>query len=766
MVCQTQLGELQERYPDFQDLNTEVITVSKDDLADAAEMRNVVAADYIILSDPEGVAVKAYGVDNLLDDGVATPSTFIIGPDGVIRWAYIGQDASDRPSVDQTLAALIETIADIRYTLFSEQELGVSFMHPKSWTSVPVGEEEEGTWAIFEGDGGVSLMLMAEFNDPGSDLRPTVVRAIERAIPEGAIPSIEDLSYFSLDNGNPSIRTELFVQSGGETLKVIIQIAQRGSATLVLIQTGPVEMSNYQKQAIDTIFDTFAISLPSPHGIDRKTAFTMPLGKPSTLDPHVARETTSHFYVSGIFSGLVKLDEGLSVVPDLAESWQVDESGTVYTFTIKENITFHDGRPITAADFKYSLERATDPELHSDTAFLYLSDIVGVNEKLEGESPEISGVVVVDDRTLRITIDAPKEYFVAKLTYPTSYVVDSASVEGQEEEWWRAQPLNGSGPYMLHSWDEEEAIILKRFDGYHSPVAMQHIISPFVALPGANGRDMYESGYWDGIYLRLSSVNRLRADEALGSHVREFDQLVSYFVGIDSDQAPLDDPMVRRALAMAVDRQKMIDELFGGNLQLANGLLPPGIPGFSEGLQGISFDPAEARMLLAESSYGDDLPEITFLATDQDGEPSSMVQFLLDSWEENLGLTVGVNLVEPEEYVYHLEEQTGHLFTYGWVADYPDPENFLDLLLHSESHDSRYANPAYDELLEQARVTQNREARLQLYRLAEQLLIDDTGIIPLFHVKEYALIQPYVRNFAIGAVGQPEISNVEYEGGP
>ena len=290
---------------------------------------------------------------------------------------------------------------------------------------------------------------------------------------------------------------------------------------------------------------------------------------------------------------------------------------------------------------------------------------------------------------------------------------------------------------------------------------MQHIISPFRALPGANGRDMYVSGYWDGISVRLSSVDRYRTDAAYSSHLREFDQLVSYYVGIDSDQAPLDNPTVRRAFAMAVDRQKLIDDLFDGNVRLANGLLPPGIPGYSEDLLGIPFDPAEARRLLAEAGYGEDFPEVTYLATDQDGEPSSMVRFLLDSWEENLGVTVTPTLVDPEEYVYHLEEQQGHLFTYGWVADYPDPENFLDLLLHSDSHDSRYFNPLYDSLLEQARVTRDREARLQLYQQAEQILLDDAGIIPLFHVHEFALIQPYVKNFALGPVGQPVIANVE-----
>lgn len=295
---------------------------------------------------------------------------------------------------------------------------------------------------------------------------------------------------------------------------------------------------------------------------------------------------------------------------------------------------------------------------------------------------------------------------------------------------------------------------------------MQHIISPLTALPGANGRDMYVSGYWDGIFVRLTSVDRYRTDRDFSSHLREFDQLVSYYVAIDTDQAPLDNPKVRRAFAMAVDRQKLIDDLFDGNVQLANGLLPPGMPGYSKDLQGIPFNPTEARKLLAEADYDESLPQVTFLATYREGEPSPTVQFLLDSWKETLGVTVTPNLVEPDEYYYHLEEQQGHLFTYGWVADYPDPENFLDLLLHSDSHETRYANPFYDSLLEQARVTQDREARLELYRQAEQLLLDDAGIIPLFHVHEFAPIRPYVKNFTLGPVGQPQIANIQYQSDP
>ena len=129
---------------------------------------------------------------------------------------------------------------------------------------------------------------------------------------------------------------------------------------------------------------------------------------------------------------------------------------------------------------------------------------------------------------------------------------------------------------------------------------------------------------------------------------------------MDTELTPLDDANVRRALVMALDRQKLIDDLYGGNLLLANGILPPGIPGFSEDLPIIPFDPAEARKLLAEYQYADDFPEITYIAVDRDGEPSESVQFMIDSWKENLGVEVNLNLVDPEEYYYNLEDQQGH----------------------------------------------------------------------------------------------------------
>ena len=217
---------------------------------------------------------------------------------------------------------------------------------------------------------------------------------------------------------------------------------------------------------------------------------------------------------------------------------------------------------------------------------------------------------------------------------------------------------------------------------------------------------------------------------------------------------------------MSLDRGRLIEETLDGNATFANGLLPPRLPGFNESLRGIPYDPEMARQLLAESQYAEDLPEIIFTAADYGSGPSSLVQFMVDSWNENLGVEVRIDLVDPDAYFYDLENVGEHLYTSGWVADYPDPENFLDLLLHSEAHDARYINKEFDLLVEEARTKGGTEARLALYREAEQLLVDDAGIIPLYHVQDFVLVRPHVTGFRMLASGPARLVGHQTESHP
>ncbi|MEE8599302.1 MAG: ABC transporter substrate-binding protein, partial [Dehalococcoidales bacterium] len=189
---------------------------------------------------------------------------------------------------------------------------------------------------------------------------------------------------------------------------------------------------------------------------------------PLTLDPAVAGEMTSHQYITQLFSGLVCLDDNLEPVPDIAQSWQVSDNGKTYTFYLRGDVSFHDGRGVKAEDFKYSWQRACDPTTGSLTAATYLGDIIGVKEVIAGEAEEISGVRVIDDYTLEVTIDAPKSYFLSKLAYSTAFVVDRANVESGGE-WWRNP--NGTGPFKLSQWEVESLLVLEKSELYYGELA-------------------------------------------------------------------------------------------------------------------------------------------------------------------------------------------------------------------------------------------------------------------------------------------------------
>jgi oligopeptide transport system substrate-binding protein len=213
---------------------------------------------------------------------------------------------------------------------------------------------------------------------------------------------------------------------------------------------------------------------PAPTTAGANEIITLYGVDPHTLDPAVSGEATSHEYILQIFSGLVRLDENLEPVADIAERWDVSQDGRTYTFYLRRDVRFHDGREVKADDFKYSWERACDPATGSQTAASYLGDIVGVDEVLAGAADEISGVRVADDYTLEVTIDAPRSYFLYKMTYPTAFVVDRDNV-ASGSGWWHAP--NGTGPFRLKQWTENELFLLERNELYYGEMAQVGLVA-------------------------------------------------------------------------------------------------------------------------------------------------------------------------------------------------------------------------------------------------------------------------------------------------
>ena len=481
---------------------------------------------------------------------------------------------------------------------------------------------------------------------------------------------------------------------------------------------------------------------------------------PMTLDPAISADMSSHTYVMQIFSGLIRLDQELNIERDIAESWEESPDGKTYTFHLRQGVKFHSGREVTAADFKYSWERACDPDTGSGTAATYLGDIVGAKDMLAGKTGEISGVEVIDDHTLQVTMDAPKAYFLDKLAYPTAFVVDRANVESGED-WWR-EP-NGTGPFKLREWAAGEQLILERSQIYYGePAKLQRVIFSLVAVePMA----LYETGQIDVVSVYLAYIDQVRDEtNPLHQELAVTPELSLYYIGFNTAQPPFDDANVRRAFCLAVNKERIAKVILRDMLNNASGILPPGMPGYNEALEGLDYDVEEAKELIAASKYGDvsNLPPITLTVEGYGNSIPSYLGAIIQEWQQNLDVEISVRQLETENFVYNLKQEKDEIFTMGWIADYPDPHNFLDILFYtgSEVNIGEYSNPALDALLDQAAIEQDEAVRLDMYQQAEQLVVDDAPCVPLWHGTNYVLVKPDVKGYELSPLGIPDLSKV------
>ncbi|NQW22326.1 MAG: peptide ABC transporter substrate-binding protein [SAR202 cluster bacterium] len=473
---------------------------------------------------------------------------------------------------------------------------------------------------------------------------------------------------------------------------------------------------------------------------------------PPTLDPHLTTDATSAQIIVEVFGGLMTIDSDLNVVPDLAEGWDVTDNGRVYTFRIRPDATFHDGKPVTAEDVRWSLERATNPLTEAPNVDQYLGDIVGVDAKLSGDALEISGVRVIDERTIEITIDQAKSYFLAKLTYPTAFVLDRENVEGNPKNWFR-QP-NGTGPFRLTEYKVGETLVLSRNENYHlGPPILAEV--EFI-LSGGTSMLMYENDEIDIAGVGLADLDRLLdPTHSLNAELTRAQPAFSVqYIGLNVNEAPLDDPKVRQALNLSIDKQEIASIVLGDQVVPATGILPPGFPAFNASVRGYEFDPVRAKQLLKESKYGDDLdsiPPITITTPGSFGANVSLdMEVVLQMWEKNLGIKAEFQQTEFATFLKDLNKRRFQMFDIGWIADYPDPENFLDILFYSDSSNNHtnYNNPVVDALLEKARIETDETLRYSIYNEVEQIILDDAPWIPLWYSGErYLLVKPYVHDY-------------------
>ncbi|MBI2468377.1 MAG: ABC transporter substrate-binding protein [Candidatus Rokubacteria bacterium] len=476
------------------------------------------------------------------------------------------------------------------------------------------------------------------------------------------------------------------------------------------------------------------------------------------MDPARISDIYGRSVAQQLFDGLVQFDQTLTVAPALAKFWKSSRDGLTWTFSLREGVRFHHGREVTAEDVVYSLTRLLDPRVKSGAADLF-AGIRGAQEFREGRARDVTGLVAVDRHTLQVTLTEAFAPFVSLLAIGHAKIVPKDVVE-QQGDGFGAHPV-GTGPFRFVRWERGKEIVLAANpDYFDGPPKLSRVVYRIFA--GGQWDAMYEEfqrGNLEDTPLPTRDYRRIVADKTY-PYVRR-PMLNVRFYGLNTRVKPLDDRRVRQALSYAVDWDAVIEEVFIGRYTPAQGILPPGTLGFNPHLKGYPYDPRRARELLVDAGYpgGKGLPPVTFWS----GSTNERVLKEHAQIKRHLE-AVGVQaefqyLPDWPAYSKALAERRFPAFLYAWFADVPDPDNFLFKLFYSKSprNFTGYANPAVDELLLQARREQDLPRRVELYRRAEQLIVDDAALIPVWHSNYERLFQPYVRSVEVNGLGDPYI---------
>jgi oligopeptide transport system substrate-binding protein len=638
---------------------------------------------------------------------------------------------------------------------YTSPENGMTVRYPTGWTTQSPAQGSQSLVVFVSPDQGLQSELFVFPLQPG-DTAESVTGQMAGSALQGLtnITIVGDTALPRTDSVSAWNRV-VTADSNGSGLKISLTTLVFGPRAFFLLTYGSASSYAANANGFNTLVSGMSFGSPVVNGVNRNQALFLS-GAEST-NPRDYDPATEHD--SGdkrIFSGLVSFDTNLHLVPDLAASWDLSTDGTVYTFHLRPNAKFQDGRPVLAQDVIYSWERAAASTTQSDTVLTYLGDILGVAQMHSGKADHISGLKAVDDHTLQVTIDAAKPYFLFKLTLPVAFVLDKKNVESGPN-WYRTP--NGSGPYKLTRWDTGKLMLYTANPDYYlGPPSIPQIA---VQLFSGIGIRLYESGEIDLTGISSSDVARvLDPADPLHPDLRSGVSLCTDAVVFDVTKPPFDDVKVRQAFSMAFDRQKYIDVVENGVSIPAKGPYPPALPGFDLNLKGLPYDPQQARQLLAQSKYGgpQGLPPIVYTAMGIGNAAGPDVAALAQMWEQNLGVKITIENLEPDKFYDLLYSgQHGQLFSSGWCADYPDPENFADVLFHTgaQQNTGKYSNPALDVLLDQARTEQDVTKRIQLYQQAEKTIVQDAPMLFISHPVTYMLVKPYVKGYVLTPIDIP-----------
>ncbi len=475
--------------------------------------------------------------------------------------------------------------------------------------------------------------------------------------------------------------------------------------------------------------------------------------EPSDLDPQTVTGRPESTIIRALMEGLVIPDpKTLKPMPGQAESWEISDDGLVYTFHLRPTAQWSNGDPVTAQDFVTSWQRILTPSLGSEYAYM-LYPVVGAEAFNSGELTDFAqtGFKALDERTIQLTLDHPTSYLLDILHHYSWYPIHPATVakfDGMERKgskWTRPENYVGNGPFVLTEWIPNQHVQVKRSETYWDAANTRLDGVRFYPIDSVDAEErMFRTGQLDLTYsLPLSKIDHYRDERQDVFRIDDF--LAAAYFRVNVNRPQLQDPRVRRALGLAIDRQGLAYEVQRGAKFPAFSFCPamPDYPAHNTFVD----DVAEAKRLLAEAGYpdGKGLPKIEILYPTSD-TGRIVCEALQSMWRGNLGIDVQLYNQEWKVYLNTMQEQDYDVAWSAWIADYVDPLSFFDMMVTDGGNNrTGWSSPRFDELVEEALATRDLARRQAIFAEMEEIFGREVPVIPLYTYTKYFAIDPAVK---------------------
>lgn len=466
---------------------------------------------------------------------------------------------------------------------------------------------------------------------------------------------------------------------------------------------------------------------------------------PTSLDPALVVDISSAAITAKLYNGLVRFDDNLKIVPDVSAGWDISADGRLYTFNLRDDARFPGGRLVTAKDFKYSFERVLTPSTKSPRSWV-LDRIEGAREFSTGEAKEVSGLRVINPTRLEIRLKERFPPFLGLLAMPTAYVVPREDVERWGDDFG-SHPV-GSGPYRLTEWKQGRGLRLDANNGYFGGKPQLTGIFYRIIPDEMTTTVEFDEGNLDIIGVPAPEYGRYRREPALSRLLVMAPGLDTYYIGLNCRRPPFDNPLVRRAMNHAIDRDRILRTILEGRGILASGPIPPMLLAPEEAVvEGYRYDPAESRSLLAEAGYPKGIEVSLYLNLDQD---TLDILEVVQEYLRQAGIKAHLKQLEWSAFKAAVLKGEADAFWLSWWADYPDPENFLFPLFHSSNfgaggNRARFSDPETDRLIEAAAKAPTDDERNTFYRMAQRRVVDLAPWVFMWHKADVSIHQPWVK---------------------